>query len=136
MDAIVLQEVAGLQAVFLYAAVLGQIYVVLSVLTIRERRATSVSLGNGDSEVLLRRIRAHGNFAEYVPIALILLIGAALMPTPDWFIHACGLSLIVGRLLHACAIYAANGLLRVAGMAATLTVIGAASLAILARTIY
>lgn len=135
MDAVVLQVFSGLQAVFLYSAILGLIFIGLSAMTIRERRIASVSLGAGDNEMLLRRIRAHANFAEYVPIALILMGGSTLALTPVWLIHVCGVALITGRLLHARAIYKRNGVLRTAGMAATLTVICVTSLATLTRTV-
>lgn len=135
MDAVVLQIYATLQAVFLYAAILGLIFIGLSAMTIRERRIASVSLGSGENETLLRRIRAHANFAEYVPIALILIAGAGLAGAPILAIHVAGVALIAGRLLHAGAIYMRNGALRIVGMTVTLTVIGTASLAILSHAV-
>ncbi len=135
MDAVIVQVLPALQPVFAYAAILGLVFIGLSVMTIRERRIASVSLGDGDNEMLRRRIRAHANFAEYVPIGLFLLTGAALAEMPIWLIHVCGIALIAGRLLHARAIYTRDGRLRIAGMAATLTVIGLASLTILARVV-
>lgn len=133
MDAIVPQVLTAIQVVFLYAAILGLIFIGLSAMTIRERRIASVSLGAGRNERLLRRIRAHANFAEYAPIALFLMAGAALAGMPLWFIHICGLALIAGRLVHIRAIYRGDGRLRIVGMTATLTIIGATSLAILAK---
>lgn len=117
-----------------YAAALGLLYFGLSLHTIRARRATGIGLGTGTSEVLLRRSRAHANFAEYVPFALIL-IGAAIVTSaaPAWFVHGCGVLLVAGRLAHAAALYKASAGLRVAGMAATFIVILSASLWILAR---
>ena len=136
MDAIALLFFSALHIVFFYAAILGLIFIGLSAMTIRERRIAAVSLGAGKNERLLRRIRAHANFAEYAPIALFLMAGAALVDMPLWFIHICGLALIAGRLVHIRAIYMADGRLRIVGMAATLTVIGATSLAILARLVF
>ena len=63
----------------IYAALLGLLFLALSVNVVRTRRATRVSLGAGDHPLLERRIRAHGNFAEYTPIALILI---AFVPGP------------------------------------------------------
>jgi len=77
MDAVALGNYSALHAVFVYGAILGLIFIGLSAMIIRERRIAAVSLGAGDNEVLLRRIRAHANFAEYVPIALILMAGVA-----------------------------------------------------------
>ena len=124
-----------MQTVFVYAAILGLVFICLSAMTIRERRIASVALGAGDNARLLIRIRAHANFAEYVPIALFLMAGAALADMPSWFIHACGVTLITGRLIHIGAIYVADIHLRIIGMTATLTVIGAECLAILAQTV-
>jgi hypothetical protein len=50
-------------------------------------------------------------------------------------IDVCGVLLIAGRLLHVGAIYGRNGTLRIVGMAATLAVIGLASVAILMRAV-
>ena len=52
-----------LQILSVYAALLGLIFVALSVLTIRARRNAGIALGTGDDEALLRRMRAHANFA-------------------------------------------------------------------------
>jgi len=71
-------------------------------LTAGLRRAkTDISLGTDGDAILLQRVRAHGNFTEYTPIALILLAlvemsgGSA---TQAWTI---GGLLLVGRALHA-----------------------------------
>lgn len=106
----------------------GARFIALGVITIVVRRETSVSLGSGDSDRLLRRIRVHANFAEYVPFALILVAGTAIAGAPGWFLHLSCFVLIVGRLVHAAAIQHADGRLRAAGMGATPTVLGAAAL--------
>ena len=56
-----------------YAAVLALIYVGLSLYVVKGRWQHRAALGHGPDSVLERRVRMHGNFAEYVPIALILL---------------------------------------------------------------
>jgi len=56
-----------------YAAILAIVFVVLSVRVVMQRCAVQVSLGDGGNLSLLRRQRAHANFAEYVPLALILM---------------------------------------------------------------
>ena len=118
----------GIEIVLAYASVLGLVFVGLSAMTILRRRKLSISLGAGDSEQLLRLVRAHANFAEYVPIALLLIGGAAILGAPLWLINAGGAILVAGRLMHAIAILRADGRLRVVGMTATLSVIGMASL--------
>ena len=124
-----------LQLLAVYAAILGLIFIALSAFTIRRRGQAGISLGAGDDHPLLRRIRAHANFAEYVPIALILVAGAAISGAGAWIVHGCGIVLIAGRLLHAKAIYDDTLPLRVAGMLCTFAVIVVASAYILLRTV-
>lgn len=56
-----------------YAAVLALFYVVLAGLVIRQRFKHRVGLGTGKDVELLQAVRMHGNFAEYVPLLLILV---------------------------------------------------------------
>ena len=49
------------------------LHVWLSLRVSRLRRPLKIGVGDGGNEVLLRRMRAHGNFAENMPIFLILL---------------------------------------------------------------
>lgn len=85
--------------------------------------------GDAGDAMLLRRIRAHGNFLEYVPIALIV-IGLAELGGADrsWlWIVAGGLAL--GRLLHAIGTVRGSTPLRAAGMIGTyLPLLAAAAL--------
>ena len=57
----------------IYAAILTFVYVKLALNVINLRRQNEVSLGDGGREDLQQAIRSHGNFAEYVPLGLILL---------------------------------------------------------------
>ena len=68
---------------------------------IGRRRAIGVALGDGGDRALLRRQRAHANFAEYVPMALILIALAEAQGLPHWMLQVLGLALLVGRLSHA-----------------------------------
>ena len=56
-----------------YAAVFGLVFVALSFRVIRIRQRLGVGLGDGEDPLLRRAIRVHGNFAEYVPFALLLV---------------------------------------------------------------
>jgi uncharacterized membrane protein YecN with MAPEG domain len=85
----------------LYAALLGILLVMLSWGVSKVRLRERVSLGAGDVSDLESAIRAHGNFTEYVPFALVLLLLAESTATPFWLLHAMGGSLLAGRLLHA-----------------------------------
>lgn len=116
-----------LQIVAVYAAVLGLVFIALSILTVRTRRKMRISLGTGNHETLRRRIRAHANFAEYVPMALILIAAAVMTGADAWFVHACGIVLVAGRLCHARAIYDGTVTFRAYGILSTFAVIIAAS---------
>ena len=84
-----------------YAALAGLLFVFLSFQVIGMRRATHVGLGDGGHRLLLRRLRVHGNFAEYVPISLVLMALAELQSAPGLVLHVIGTALISGRVLHA-----------------------------------
>ena len=85
----------------LIASVLTIIFIKLSFAVIGLRRKNSVAIGSGGHDELERAIRAQGNFAEYVPLGLILLGCLELNGSP-WFLVAIpGSALIIGRLIHA-----------------------------------
>ena len=84
-----------------YAAVLALLLVALSLRVIRFRRAAKIAVGHGDSRELLRAVRVQGNFAEYVPLALILIGYLELRQFSDYLVHGLGLTLVVARLAHA-----------------------------------
>jgi uncharacterized protein len=84
-----------------YAALLSLFYVVLSVRVIGTRRTLRVGLADGGNALLMRRIRVHANFAEYVPLGLILLVLAESQHAPRSLLHITGLLLLCGRVIHA-----------------------------------
>ena len=83
------------------AAVLTGIFIKLSFAVIGLRRKNKVGLGTGGHEDLERAIRAQGNFAEYVPFGIILIACLELNKAPWWLIAIPGITLIIGRLIHA-----------------------------------
>ncbi len=117
----------------IYAALLGLGFVLLSLRVIHLRRRFRVALGSGGQVLLRRAIRAQANFAEYVPLALLLLAFLESQGAPLMLVHGLGIALLAGRLLHA------RGLtqepeplrLRVYGMLLTLAVVTGASIALL-----
>ena len=84
----------------LYAGIMALMLVVLSVRVVNIRRSLRVPIGDGGSRLLLRRIRAQANFAEYVPMTILLMALAELQGVPVWIIHLIGLMLLVGRIVH------------------------------------
>ncbi len=85
----------------LVASALTLLFVKLSMAVIKLRGKNKVGLGSGGHDDLERAIRAQGNFAEYVPIALILIGCLELNGAPWWLVAIPGITLIIGRLFHA-----------------------------------
>lgn len=54
-----------------------------------------------DDGVLQRKVRAYGNFTEYVPIALLFILVLELMQAQPWLLWLLGTALTVGRIAHA-----------------------------------
>jgi len=85
----------------LYGGLLALWFLVLSIRVILGRVGPGKpSLGDGGDLTMQRRIRGHANFAEYVPLVLVLMALLELGGMPAWFLHALGASLLMGRLLH------------------------------------
>jgi len=121
----------------IYAALLGLLFVWLSLRVIGARRAAKVALGDGGDKTLLRRLRVQGNFAEYAPLGLILIACIELQGAPAWAVHAPASALLIGRCVHAYGVSGdpENFRLRVAGMMLTFAAIGIAALTNLALVI-
>ncbi len=117
----------------IYATLLGLLFIALSVRTIRLRRRHSVAVGDGDNTELRRAMRVHANFAEYTPLALLLVFFVEMDGAPALWVHALCLALLCGRLLHAWGVSQTreNFRYRVTGMALTFGVIAAAGFSIL-----
>ena len=84
-----------------YAGLLAVFYVLLSSRIILMRQKFQVGIGHGEKKELHRAIRVHGNFAEYVPLALFLILLLELNKADNWVLHALGTMLLFGRLFHA-----------------------------------
>lgn len=113
----------------IYAALLALMFVFLSALTIRLRRKFRVAVGHGEHPALLRAARVHGNFAEYVPISLLLIYFVEVHTDARAWAHALCWILIAGRVLHAYGVSRINEnfRFRIAGMLLTFFVIVAAA---------
>ncbi len=93
----------------IYAGLLAILYFVLSYRIIQMRGPGQPSLGDGGNPVLLRRIRAHGNFAEYVPFILLMIAMLEFGQWPAWLMHTLGATLLIARLLHGYALSFTDG---------------------------
>ena len=84
----------------LYAGLLGILMLILAFRVVAVRRVTAIGLGDGGDALLLSRIRIHGNAAEYVPLALILMLILELNGGSARWLHVLGIALLVGRVAH------------------------------------
>ena len=84
-----------------YAALLALLFVVLSVRTLRLRRRLGIAVGDDGSAAMLRAMRVHANFAEYVPLCLLLSALAEAAGAPAMALHAGLAALLAGRAVHA-----------------------------------
>ncbi len=83
-----------------YASLLGLLYIGLAVNIIRLRLSLQIGIGSGGNKSLAKAIRIHGNFAEWVPLALILLACYELNGASVMMLHAVGALLVLGRVFH------------------------------------
>ena len=95
------------------------IYINLAFRVIKKRREFKVPVGTGNRSELETAIRAHGNFSEYVPFFLLLLLTAEINQAPIWLLVPCALLMITGRLIHSIAIPSGDLPKRVMGMQLT-----------------
>lgn len=120
----------------LYAGLLGLWYLLLSARVVRGRMRQKISLGDGGDPAMNRRIRGHANFAEYVPLILLMMgmleLGGV---TAAWVLHALGLGLLIARLAHGIALSFSHYWMagRMLGAALSFIVLAVASLLCLWR---
>jgi uncharacterized protein len=132
--------------VSLYAALLALIFVGLAFKTIKQRIKYQQRVGDGGKHVLQQHIRAHANLAEYAPFALLLILLLEMQNTSIYALHALGILLLFGRVVHAYGLiktetYSEDGtftgkmLCRQIGMLSTLSVLIIASVMLLISSI-
>jgi uncharacterized membrane protein YecN with MAPEG domain len=93
----------------LYAALCGLLLIALALNVVRLRRGRHVALGVGGDQSLEQPVRVHGNFTEYAPTFLVLLLLAELGGATFGFLHVMGAMFMAGRLLHAYGLSIARG---------------------------
>ena len=121
-----------------YLGVLGLLYAFLGLRVARFRRGNKIVFGDADNLYLRSAIRAHANFAEYVPIivlmnALLEMGGAASVQ-----MHVLLGTLTVSRILHPFGMHAKPMtpqfiVGRIVGMILTFLVLVASALLLLRR---
>ncbi|MBX3230203.1 MAG: MAPEG family protein [Labilithrix sp.] len=84
----------------LYGSLNALLNVALGLNVVRYRTKAGVSLGEGGSKELLVAVRTHSNNAEFVPLALVMLLVVELCGGASLWLHAAGGALFLGRVLH------------------------------------
>jgi len=94
---------AALLVTPLYAGILVLWFVVLSARVANIRRR-GISFGDNGDPAITPVVRAQANFAEYVPIALLMMAFLEANRFSIYWLHALGVALVVARLLHGLAL--------------------------------
>jgi len=108
----------------LTTSLLALIYLFLCINVVRYRRKAGVAIGVSDAS-LEQAFRAQANFAEYVPLALILFALLENAGASNFMMLGLSVILITARILHAWGISGASplGLGRTIGATATVLAI-------------
>lgn len=114
----------------LFAALNSLLFLFLSIRVVRLRFKEQVSIGSGGHPRLEVATRVHGNFAEYVPLALILMALLEANSASQTVLYILGAVLTVGRVSHAYGLTKTleTNPFRAGGMMATWGVIGFSAL--------
>jgi uncharacterized membrane protein YecN with MAPEG domain len=122
-----------------YLGVLALLFAALGMQVSRLRRGNHVLFGDGGNIKLRSAIRAHANFAEYVPIIVLMVAMLEISGMPAIRVHLLMAALLVARLLHPLGMYVGPRTLqfqicRVGGIVLTTLVLIASALMLLSRS--
>lgn len=109
-----------------FAALLAVLSVVLSILVVRQRYRHQLPLGVAEDSAMQRAVRAHANFHEYTPFALLMVALVAILGGPGLLVTGLGGLLVLSRVSHAYSVLVAESKYRtfrwrMAGMIGTFT---------------
>ncbi len=110
------------------------IQVPLTMMVGLRRAELRIGFLDGGDKTLLRRVRAHGNFIENVPMIILVLAAAEVCNTPAWALWTAGGLMLTGRLLHVGAMLKGAGAVpRASAMMLTLLPMLALGITVLVR---
>jgi len=92
----------------LYGAILGLIVITLAINVTVHRVKLRVPLGDGGNAEMRRMIRLHGNAAEYIPLAIALMLIYELNGGGPMALHIVGIALIAGRVIQTWGMWATD----------------------------
>ena len=85
------------------------LYIMLSLRVVLHRKGHNIGVGTGGDAVLTRKVRVHGNFGEYVPLALLMLALLELAAINTTLLWTFGIALLLARVLHAIGLGGSSG---------------------------
>ena len=84
------------------AAVFAIMIAALSLqVSLRRVKLGGIDFGDGDDTTLRRRIRAHGNFIEYAPLAVVCVGLLEIQKAPENLVLGIAFSFVLTRIVHA-----------------------------------
>ena len=92
----------------LYAGILALIVIALAINVTMHRVKLRVPLGDGGNVEMRRMIRLHGNAAEYIPLAIALMLIYELNSGSHLGLHVIGIALIAGRVIQTWGMWATD----------------------------
>lgn len=99
----------SMEAAALYAGIFVIFFLLLKGRVGQVRSSEKVMFGDGANERLQRAQRVQGNAVEDVPVTLIGLIALGALSAPVMLIHGLGITLVLGRVLHAIGLSGSSG---------------------------
>jgi uncharacterized membrane protein YecN with MAPEG domain len=110
------------EIVAFYLALTLLLNIVLMLRVGNVRLSKKINLGDGGDDLMLSRIRAHGNFIENAPLMILGLLAIAMLNGAQFALHILGAGYFIGRVLHAMGMSGAFGQGRLFGTLLTLIV--------------
>jgi len=85
----------------IYAALSVLLVLALAARISQKRHGAHIGIGDGGDRDMTLRIRAHANALENLPLALLLLLLLDLDQLATSWLHVFGITLVLGRVMHA-----------------------------------
>jgi uncharacterized membrane protein YecN with MAPEG domain len=95
-------------------------YLILTIITIKERRSSKVAYGDDNNKKLIKAIRAHANFFEFTVFFIISSFLLEILDANQIYVLFVNIVFLLGRIFHAYSMLKEKLLFRMIGMMATL----------------
>ena len=97
-------------------------YLILTIITIKERRSSKVAYGDDNNKKLIKAIRAHANFFEFTVFFIISSFLLEILDANQIYVLFVNIIFLLGRIFHAYSMLKEKISFRVIGMMATLNI--------------